>query len=135
MKIIQISDFVDISITADSLQATADSLVITADSNSSQLVSTYYIDITPRFFSTEVIATFTNELTSTITTLNCSAIKVGNYLRVSFLLDVDNSDSFSVSITDVPGTLMWRGKLFATNQEDIQQYKMNVPNQDNIIII
>lgn len=135
MNVIKLIDLVDASITADSIEMTADNTSVTVDSNSSQIVATYYLDIIPRFYSTNVIATFTNELTQEVSTLTCSATKVGNYLRVSFRLDANNSDSFSVTIEDTTGKLMWRGKVFATTQEDLQQYKVNVPNTNNVLIV
>jgi hypothetical protein len=135
MNVIKLIDLVDASITADSIEVTVDSTSVTVDNTSSQIVATYYLDIIPRFYTTEVVATFTNELTQAVHTLNCSAVKMGNYLRVAFMMDANNNDSFSVTVKDLTGKLMWRGKVFATTQEDIQQYKVNVPNTNNVLIV
>lgn len=135
MNVIQIINSAGASITADSLEITADNTSVTADSITSTIVPLYFLEILPRFYTDTVKLYLVNELTGNEIETTCGATKTGNYLKISFNVNFTESDSFSATVTDLDGKLMWRGKVFATSQQDIQQYKVNVPNNNNVLIV
>jgi hypothetical protein len=61
---------------------------------------------------------------------------VNGYLHVYFTLEgiVDKS-SFNATLESLEGELLWRGKLFATTSENIQEYSMNTKTTTNKIIL
>lgn len=135
MNIIKITDNTGDSITMDSIEVTVDNTSITVDSNTSEVISSYFLNILPRFFADTVLLTLTNELTGEVTSLTCGATQEGNFLKISFGIEVEENTSFSATVTDLTEKLMWRGKVFATSQDNIQQYRVNVPDTNNVIIL
>jgi hypothetical protein len=79
---------------------------------------------------------FWNELKQTSRTITGLVTNLNGLSTISFnLTGLEEADSFEVTINKTDGTLLWRGKAFATSKTDLQDYKMNVPDNNNIITI
>ncbi len=134
IKLIQISDIPEGPLTVDSTLITVDSTLYTADQTITNSTNTHSLTIIPRFYSDFVDMKFWNELTEVETTLtNIATTELEGYLTVSFVLEVSNSQNYEVTINDTTGKLMWRGKVYVTDQTDIQNFTMYPKDSNNII--
>lgn len=124
-------------ITVDSTQITVDSTDITVDNNISGFGGDgYLIRFIPRYYVENIIVTLRNELnndelTQTVTMSNNNGI-------CECILDIPNLEdntNFEIVVTDTDENLLFRGKAFSTTQNDLENYKLNVPNQNNKIIM
>jgi hypothetical protein len=134
MYILNIYPSITSSITVDNTSINIDTTYITVDSeNSASIV--YTLKVIPREYKEEVVVNLYNELTSVNTIINCNTLNENNFMYVYINYEFQNDDLFETTITDVSGSLLWRGKVGATSQTDIQNYKLNVPDNNNIIKI
>lgn len=123
------------SLTVDSTLITVDSTTITVDATTNS-VSGFTFYITTREVVDECEMIFYNELRETTETVIGTCSEYRGTLKIEFnLVDVIEADSFQLTINDMDGNLLYRGKAFATNQTDLENYSMTKPNQNNIIII
>lgn len=138
MKIIYIIEGSDTDIlTADRTDITADNTDITADASFRLLPNdTYEIVITPRQLVNEVILETIHELTKDKVLQTISASNSNGKMYLTFeLLNVKEGDLFKATVFDTDDNLLWRGKILATTQTNIQDYSLNVPNNNGIIIL
>ncbi len=132
MIVIKIGNNYGEGITVDTTSVFADNTTITVDSTLTSGSNSYAITIPPRELVDSVSLVLYNELTETQTSQSCATVIENGLMTVIFQHAFVDRDSYEAQVNDVSGSLLWRGKLFATNQEDIQEYKMNVP-VNNII--
>jgi hypothetical protein len=136
MYIIKINNSGSLNITADSTVFTADSTELTADISNLDVSNMYVFSIIPRYFVDTVSVLFINELTKEETTQICQATDNKGLMNILFQYELKDNDLLDVTVyNNLNNDLLWRGKIGATSQNDIQNFKMNVPNNDNIIII
>jgi hypothetical protein len=138
MKIIYIIEGSDTDIlTADRTDITADNTDITADASFRLLPNdTYEIVITPRQLVNEVILETIHELTKDRVLQTIPASNNNGKMYLTFeLLNVKEGDLFKATVFDTDDNLLWRGKILATTQTNIQDYTLNVPNNNGIIIL
>jgi len=122
-------------ITADNMDITADNMDITAD-NMELAPDTYVIRLIPRRFYPNMTLVLLNELTNILLEIEVIAEEDGNFVKITFVLEnIQNSDSFEGTLYNEDKTdEIYRGKFFATNQNDLQEYTMT-PKINNIIIM
>lgn len=66
-----------------------------------------------------------NELRDTETTIPIICSNVGGYLHANFEHNFKEGQSYELSVIDSEMKILYRGKAYATNQEDLQNYKLN----------
>lgn len=49
------------------------------------------------------------------------------------LFNVKDGNSYEFEVSDTSDVLMWRGNVYPTTQTDLQDFKLNRPNNRNII--
>jgi outer membrane protein assembly factor BamB len=135
MKILHINNnYNSQPLTVDTTNITVDNTHITVDATIIGEPSTYSITITPREYPTEVKFILWDELLEQTISQECTVINASGYMEIPFILsDVNDGTSFEVTVNDLSDKLLWRGKLYCTNQTDMQEFKMNVPNASKII--
>ena len=135
LKVIQISDIPSGPLTVDSTLITVDSTLITADQTINYIPNTndHILKVIPRFYETDVKLVLWNELRSTETILECTAGITGGYIEVPFTYYLSEGDSLETKVTDMDDKLMWRGKIYATSQTDLENFTLNPKNNNNII--
>lgn len=118
------------SITADNTDITADSTILVDDN------FTYSIYITPREYFDLVDFQLINELDKSVTLFEDLEVETVNQLmKITFTKeDIKNNTTYRAYVFK-SGDLLWRGKVFATNQTDLQKFKMNLPDNNNKIIM
>lgn len=138
MKVIILSSgSEEVPLRADNTNITADNTDITADSTFlNEQTDTYSIYITPREYTETVDFELVNELTKERTFLEDLEVETINQLmRITFTKEgIKDNESFRAYVYSL-GDLLWRGKVFATTQTDLQKFKMNVPDGNNKIIM
>ena len=138
MKVIILSSgSEEVPLRADNTNITADNTDITADSTFlNEQTDTYSIYITPREYTETVDFELVNELTKERTFLEDLEVETINQLmRITFTKEgIKDNESFRAYVYSL-GDLLWRGKVFATTQTDLQNFKMNVPDGNNKIIM
>ncbi len=124
-KIININGFD--SITCDSTIITVDSTVITVDMT---MNGSYEFRVPYRFFSENIKFFIYDEFNKIESELECITTDDGGYMKFFFDFNFLNNKTYESRITDVDDKLIWRGKIFATDQTDLQNYKVNKNNRD-----
>lgn len=135
MKILNLIPSSGASLTVDSTLITVDSTTITVD-NASNVVTEFSFVISARDTVTECDMIFFNELTETTQTISGACSDYRGFLSIDFTLEnVEENNSYQVTINDLSGNLLWRGKAFATSQSDLENFSMTKPGPNNIITI
>lgn len=133
MKIININENSS-GLTVDNTSITVDNTSITVDMNNMSDSTIFSIKITPRFYTDEVKLRIKNEMTEVVTNQECSATTLNGVMIITFnLYDVKDGNSYEFEVSNTSDVLMWRGNVYATNQTDLQDFKLNRPNNRNII--
>lgn len=82
------------------------------------------IILIPRFyFEGEITMELYNEETSETLTYTLTPVTTEGYVYISFTQEFDNNSNFQIKIL-VENEIAYRGKLFVTNQTDLQEYKI-----------
>ena len=135
MKIININDLLGLSLTVDSTAYTCDNTNITADATVVEGGEIAF-KIIPRNYVSEVKLKWYNELKETTYIETCFTRTEKGYLVVPYIYrDIVEGDSFEITITDMSDNLLIRFKAYATMTNDLQNYKLNVPNNNGVIKI
>lgn len=123
------------TLSVDSTQITVDSTTLTVDLTTNTFSGFSFI-FSAREAVSECEMIFFNELKETTQTVigQCSEYR-GNLLVTFSLDDVEESDSFQVTINDINGKLLCREKAFATSQNDLENYTMNKVGPNNKITL
>ena len=86
--------------------------------------TTHEATIEPRFYSSEVLSMdVTKEGNRKVTTQEITYLVVSGVMTITFDLVAVKGDRFSFKIYEVDGDILYRGKLFATEQ-DPETYKL-----------
>lgn len=133
MKIINLNDIVDSDLTVDRTDITVDSTQYTVDATFLPGGS-LSLKIIPREYVDVVTLTFYNELTETTNTETCFATNENGYMTIPFgYSDFVEGDSFEITVRDEFGAVLYRSKGYATMEEDLENYKLNVKDNNDII--
>lgn len=88
-------------------------------------LDTQEIIIIPRRNASEVSVVLINEETQVVNTFNpVEPIYNNGYMYLSFDLTVKEAESFNLEIKD-GSTVLFRGKAFATDETDLENYKLS----------
>lgn len=79
----------------------------------------------PRFNAQIVTLELVNEFNDSSVTQELIADYQGGYMTVEIGHNFEEGQSFAYEVTDLTGELMYRGKLFITDQSDLQNYQAN----------
>lgn len=92
------------------------------------------IKLIPKRFFNKCWLYLQNELTGLEHSFLIDMINKNGVCILRFELDVLEGDSFSILITSQSGkTELYRGKAYATSQEDLQEFQLS-PKENKIII-
>ena len=83
------------------------------------------LTIIPRFEETNVSVTIRSEQLDSEVTTSYTATTTNGYMIIPVTYDFKESESYEITVTDNSGTIIWRGKGFATAETNLQEYKMN----------
>jgi hypothetical protein len=84
------------------------------------------ITIIPRINASEISIVIKNESKNTTETIEDIATTYSSgYLTFEITKTVLEQESFEYAVYDLDSELLFRGKAFATNQTDLQNYKIN----------
>lgn len=88
------------------------------------LDTNHEIVIIPRFyFEGEITMELFNEETKEILTFELTPITDEGYVYISFSQEFDNNSNYQIKIISEE-EIAYRGKLFVTDQTDLQEYKI-----------
>lgn len=122
----------EIEFTADNDLITIDTDIYTADQTLIEIGGgngAYNLVVPYRFFEVDVKLYMINELTNEDFLTELEAYDIGNgTLVVRFSYDFEDGDSFESTIRNLDDELIWRGRIYSTDQTDLQNYKVNVPS-------
>jgi hypothetical protein len=109
---------------------TIDTTEITVDSNitvdSTELVqSIHTIKIGYRFWSNNPTLILTNEMTEVTTSYDLVAESLPGIMILNFYHQFYDGDSYEITVLSPDEKLIYRGKLLATNQQDLQNYRLH----------
>ena len=128
LKVIKISGGIG-DLTVDSTLITADSTLITADAT--EFYTSYELKIPYRFFNTDVNLYLFNEFTEEENNIQLTAVESDGYMILTFNYLFKNGETFEAKVTN-DDKLIWRGKIFATTQDNLQDFSLT--RKDNNII-
>ena len=74
--------------------------------------------------STDIIFKIRNELRNTETELKLTGVISNNIFTAEFYIPMLEGSTYEIEATDLLGNLLYRGKAFATNEIDLQNYKL-----------
>ena len=133
MLIIKTSDFRK-DLTVDTTDISVDTTLYTTDATILINEEGLSVKFVPRYFVQECELILRNELTDVIETRTLEMINDNGIAVLIFDGDIKDATSFEMTVNDLTGKLLYRGKAFATTQTDIQQYTMNKRVNNKIII-
>jgi hypothetical protein len=122
-------------LTVDTTEVTVDSTQITVDNDLPS--STYVLRYIPREFVERVLIVLRDERTqNTIEQTTSMFYDNGYALSPISLINIEDRTSFELSIFEADeNKLLFRGKVFCTTQDNVQDYSMNLPKTNNKIIM
>ena len=129
LKVIKINT-VDGNLTVDTDIITVDNNLITVDATIGS--NNYQIKIPYRFFSSNIQLVLWNEVRELETKLDLEVTEQNGLMVVDFYYDFVDGETFEVKILDLTNKLIWRGKILATIQTDLENYILH--KNDNGII-
>jgi len=113
---------------------TVDSNTITVDNNNSSIG--YTIKFIPRYFTEDIKLIFRNELNDIETIIETTMININGICYCSFGFDIEDKTTFELTILNsINNDLLYRGKVFATFDINLENYTMNKPDINNKIIM
>lgn len=133
LKVIKINgNFVD-EFTIDSTLISVDSIDITVDESILDLQE-YTIKVPYRFFTSNIKLLLWNEIKQSETILNINVTENKGEMAIKFQHPFEDGETYEVKVTDTNNKLIWRGKILATIQDDLENYILHKV-EDNIIKI
>jgi len=88
-------------------------------------LETQTITIIPRYSVTDGTLTLLNEETQVLNTFVVEPTFSFGYLTMAFDFVCLESESFNLELKDEGGNLVFRGKAFATDETDLENYKLS----------
>lgn len=83
------------------------------------------ITIIPRYSVSDATLTLLNEETQVLNTFVVEPTFSFGYLTLSFDLICEEAESFNLELKDESNNLVFRGKAFATDVVDLENYKLS----------
>ena len=78
----------------------------------------------PRIEQTDIILKITNDLRSTTNEINISGLISNSIFYGNFSYNFSEGGSYELEVLDQNSRVLFRGKAFATDIEDLQNYKL-----------
>lgn len=88
-------------------------------------LETQTITIIPRYSVTDATLTLLNEETQVLNTFVVEPTFSFGYLTLSFDLICKEAESFNLELKDESNNVVFRGKAFATDTTDLENYKLS----------
>jgi len=123
-------------ITCDNALITCDNTLITCDATA--LINAATLKVIPREMVDEIHVTLYNELTFAGTTFTTTTSNSNGYMTFAVPIGgIKEGDSFEMTIRkdDSDGEIIYRDKAYATIVTDLENYKLNYPNNNGVIIM
>ena len=134
LKVIKINDFGEY-LTVDNTNISVDNDIITVDATLTTQEN-YILRLPYRFFSSNIDFVLWDEIKEEETILPLSVTKESGAMVLSFWFDFQDGQSFEAKVlSSGDGKLIWRGKLYSTTQQDLENFKLHKTTQNNIIKI
>lgn len=130
LKVIKINELGDY-LTVDSTLISVDNDIITVDTTQ-QSIEGYTLRLPYRFFTSNVKFILWNEIKEKKDILPLEVIEENGTMVLSFGYEFFDGETFEAKVTDLDDKLIWRGKILATNQNDLENYILH--KNDNGII-
>lgn len=130
LKVIKI-DSVGEYLTVDNTNISVDNTNISVDATLIGPI-TYTLKLPYRFFSNEVKLVMWSEMRQIETVFELSVIEENNLMVLEFFYEFEDNETFEVKVLDLQDKLIWRGKVMATTQTDLENYILHI--KDNNII-
>ena len=86
--------------------------------------TTHTLQIIPRVYVAAAILMIRHELTGSVENIVLSCVEVDGYLIAEFEYNFKEGASYEISVTTMMNELLYRGKAYATDQVDLQNYKL-----------
>lgn len=87
-------------------------------------LETQNITIIPRYAADTVTVSLRNKMTQEIIEDEVNATYENGYMNFSISLQPNDKEDFEINVYDGE-TLLYRGKCFATDQTDLENYKLS----------
>lgn len=118
----------------DSIDITFDSTEITWDQTFGESFG-YKMVIQPRFYTSQFKIELKREVRDEIFEIvNPFSIFYNGDMTILFDHDFEEGQNYEIKVIDSLGRLMWRGKGYATSQNDLENYTLNPKNNGKIVI-
>lgn len=126
------------NLTVDNNIITVDSDLITVDMTITELVE-HTIKISYRYYTPQVKLYLWNEIKEVETIIPITVESEPGLMVLNFTHSFIDGDSYEVRVMDAvegkENNLIWRGKILATTQTDLEDYKLHKVGTNNIIKI
>lgn len=134
LKIIPLVDD-EVSLTVDSDLISVDNDIITADMTN-VILTEYTLKIPYRRYATNVDLYLWNEIKEVETIIPIVVEPEPGLMVLNFIHPFLDGETYEVKVLDqIDNSLVWRGKILATIQTDLQNYKLHKVVTNNIIKI
>ena len=133
MIVIKVNDFRE-DLTVDTIRVSVDSTLYSVDATIVINEDGLLVKFIPRYFVETCNLILRNELTDEVINLETRMIEENGLAILTFSGDISNATSFEMTVKDLEGGLIFRGKAFSTTSEDIQNYTMNTKINNKIVI-
>lgn len=133
LKIIKIDSLSEF-LTVDNTNISVDNTNISVDATLIGPI-TYLLKIPYRFYTNEVILNLWSEIRQVETIYELTPTQEDGLMVLEFFYDFEDNETFEVKVTDLTDKLIWRGKIMATTQTDLEDYILHKVVDNNIIKI
>lgn len=133
LKIIKI-DTLSEFLTVDNNNISVDNTNISVDATLTGPV-TYLLKIPYRFYTDEVKLKLWSEIKQIETIYEITPTEEDGLMVLEFFYDFEDNETFEVKVTDLTDKLIWRGKIMATTQDNLEDYILHKVVNNNIIKI
>lgn len=130
LKVIKI-DELGAFLTVDSTTISVDNDIITVDATR-EASEGYILKLPYRFFTSNIKFILWNEIKETESILPLEVTEENGLMVLSFSYDFFDGETFEAKVVDLDDKLIWRGKILATIQTDLENYILH--KNDNGII-
>lgn len=91
--------------------------------------TTHTLQIIPRKYVANAIMLLRYELKNQTETIELECSEVNGYLVADFEYPFVEGGSYEITVNHINGQLLYRGKAYATNSSDLENYKLTEPVQ------
>jgi predicted ATP-grasp superfamily ATP-dependent carboligase len=97
-------------------------------------IKQFSVKFIPRKYKKQCVLKLRNELTNETQERLVNMINKSGIVKVDFHGDIQDYGSYEMLVTDLKSNELFRGKAFATLQNNLQEYSMNTKINNKIII-